>query len=117
MTPEGKVKNEVKKHLKDEGIFYFMPMQNGYGLVGIPDILACVPVKITPDMVGMTIGAFMGIETKAPGKEKNTTPNQKNVLKNIADCMGSAFVASDAQVVDDAILTLRTIGTPTYDVP
>ena len=31
---------------------------------GTSDIVACVPVKITPDMVGTTIGAFVAVEVK-----------------------------------------------------
>lgn len=31
MTPEGKVKEAVKKELKKRNIWFFMPMQNGMG--------------------------------------------------------------------------------------
>ena len=64
MTPEGKVKDAVKKVLKKHGIWYFMPMQNGFGVVGVPDFICCFN------------GAFLGVETKAPGKREQTTPNQ-----------------------------------------
>ena len=40
-TPEGKVKDKVKRVLKDFGIHYFMPMQNGFGVVGVSDIICC----------------------------------------------------------------------------
>lgn len=90
-TPEGKVKDKVKKLLKAHGIYFFMPMQNGMGVVGIPDIIACWD------------GLFMGIETKAPGKIKNVTPNQDNQLKLIAAANGIAMVVDDVQQVEDFI--------------
>ena len=79
-TPEGKVKAKVKKLLKQYDVYYFMPMQNGLGVHGIPDIIACCN------------GFFLGIETKAPGKLKNLSPNQKLQLSLIADAKGGTFV-------------------------
>lgn len=72
MTPEGKVKDKVKKVLEARGIFpaskagvfpedskgwFFMPSQNGMGVKGIPDIM------------GHYRGRFFAVETKAPGKK------------------------------------------------
>lgn len=117
MTPEGKVKDSVKRVLKKKGVWHYMPVQNGMGVVGIPDIIACVPVEITPDMVGKSIGVFMAVETKAPGKIKNTTPNQRNVLERIAHCNGVAIVADEAVQVENALSILNITGTPLYNVP
>lgn len=105
MTPEGKVKAQVKKFLNERNIWSFMPVQNGMGVVGIPDIICCVPVTITQDMVGKTIGGFMAIETKAPGKKYNTSPNQKRNLKAIADHYGVAVVADCVKDVEDVCLS------------
>ena len=117
MTPEGKVKKEVKSYLQKEGIFHFMTVPCGYGMVGVPDILACVPVLITPNMVGMTVGVFMGVETKAPGKIKNTTPNQKRMLTDLANCRGVSVVTTDKAKVEEAVKLLRDVGIPMYYVP
>ncbi len=71
MTPEGRVKDKIKKFMKDlfPTAWAFMPVQFGYGQSGIPDHLYCVPVTITQDMVGDTIGMFVSIEAKtASGK-------------------------------------------------
>jgi len=91
MTPEGKVKEAVKKILKKHGIWYFMPSANGYGKVGIPDIIACWE------------GRFFAIETKAPGKINNTTPNQDMQIEAIRAAKGWALVVDNATQVEDFI--------------
>jgi len=85
MTPEGKVKEAVKKVLKSRGIWFFMPMQNGFGVVGIPDFICCWK------------GQFLAIETKAPGKRADTTPNQERKIQEIKDHGGWALVVDDAK--------------------
>lgn len=88
-TPEGKVKDAVKKELRKRNIWFFMPMQNGFGVVGIPDFICCWD------------GLFLAIETKAPGKRMQTTPNQNRVIAEIKDHAGRAIVVDDvSQVID-----------------
>jgi hypothetical protein len=88
-TPEGRVKEAVKKELKSRGIWYFMPMQNGFGVVGIPDFICCWE------------GLFLAIETKAPGKRSQTTSNQDRVIAEIKKHDGRAIVVDDvSQVID-----------------
>ena len=82
MTPEGKVKKEVKKWLEARGIWYAMPMGTGYGRSGVPDFICCWQ------------GKFLAIETKAPGREKNTTVAQDRELAAIAAAGGTALVIS-----------------------
>jgi hypothetical protein len=96
MTPEGKVKEAVKKVLNKHGVWYFMPMQNGFGVVGIPDFICCID------------GLFFTVETKAPGKRDNTTPNQQRVMREILEHGGYAIVADDAKQVEDYIIFLRS---------
>lgn len=83
MTPEGRVKHAVKKHLKDHGVWFFMPVQNGMGRVGIPDFICCFE------------GRFYAIETKAPGKIEDTTANQQRELQGIRLAGGLAIVIDD----------------------
>lgn len=93
-TPEGKVKEACKRFLKARGAWYFMPVSNGMGQVGIPDIIACYK------------GLFVAIETKAPGKKGNVTPNQERAIKSIQEAGGFAFVVddpSDLPVIFDSI--------------
>jgi len=40
-TPEAKVKEKIKKILKERGAWYAMPMGTGYGNSGVPDFLVC----------------------------------------------------------------------------
>ena len=87
-TPEGKVKLAVKKWLTDRRIYYYMPMSNGMGRVGCPDFLTCYN------------GLFLAIETKAPGKRANTTPNQKRELNWIANAGGIALVVDGVAQLD-----------------
>lgn len=95
MTPEGRVKAQVKKWLKERNIFYFMPVSNGMGQVGIPDFICCVN------------GMFLGIETKAPGKRGNTTANQDRVIMEIHKSGGAAVVIDDVSQLEE-LETWRT---------
>lgn len=87
MTPEGKVKADVKKYLKSIGCWFFMPVSNGMGQVGIPDFICCFQ------------GRFVAIETKAPGKIKNTTANQDRVIAEIKAAGGWAVVVDNVEQV------------------
>jgi len=91
MTPEGKVKKKVKEYLVSIGAWYYMPVSNGMGRSGCPDILICYK------------GRFMAFETKAPGKLKNTTPNQDREIEGINKAGGMAIVVDDVEQVKEAI--------------
>lgn len=91
MTPEAKVKKAVKEYLKSIGAWYYMPVSNGMGRVGCPDILVCYE------------GKFMAFETKAPGKRKNVTPNQEREIDGINSANGLALVVDDVEQVKEAI--------------
>jgi hypothetical protein len=91
MTPEGKVKKKCKEYLKEIGAWYYMPVSNGMGRVGCPDILVCHK------------GLFMAFETKAPGKIKNVTANQEREIHDIQCAYGLALVVDDVEQVKEAI--------------
>jgi hypothetical protein len=82
-TPEGRVKDAIKRQLKAMGAWYFMPVSNGMGQVGIPDIIICYR------------GLFVAIEAKAPGKRNAVTENQKRVIEAIRTAHGYAWVVDD----------------------
>ena len=96
MTPEGKVKAKVKEYLKEIGAWYYMPVSNGMGRVGCPDILVCYD------------GKFIAIETKAPGKRGNTTPNQEREIADITRANGLTLVADDVEQVKELFDAIRT---------
>jgi hypothetical protein len=76
-TPEGKVKDVVKRILKDYGVYYFMPVQNGMGKPGL-------------DFHCIFEGVGFCIETKAPGKKP--TARQRLTIKEIEAAGGKCFV-------------------------
>ena len=92
MTPEGKVKAAVKKYLQAQGVWFWMPVSNGMGQVGIPDFICCFN------------GMFIAIETKAPGKLSNVTANQQRVIDEIKSHGGLALVVDS---VDSLIPTIE----------
>ena len=91
---EKSVKKEIKVMLDDLNAWHFMPMQT-MGQSGIPDHIACVPKLVTHDMVGKTVGMFVGIEAKALGK--TPTPLQIHQLDGIEFAGGLAMYIHGAQ--------------------
>ena len=97
LTPEGAVKAAVKKWLTARHIWYYMPMQNGFGKVGIPDFLCCWK------------GRFLAIETKAPGKRGDVTPNQQARIDEVRMAKGWAIVVDDVAQLDELEKSLEGI--------
>ena len=86
MTPEAKVKAQVKRmlHEIDPTVYEFSPVTGGYGRSGVPDIVVCLK------------GKFIGIECKANGNKP--TALQKMNLDNIAAQGGIALVIDETNV-------------------
>lgn len=84
LTPERKVKDKVKKALKELGAYYAMPATGGYGSSGVPDFLVCYQ------------GRFIGLECKANGGK--TTALQEKNLEDIRKNDGVAFVVNEHNV-------------------
>lgn len=87
-TPEGKIKKKVVAVLKEHGLWYFFPANNGFGKAGIPDLIVIVR------------GQFMGIEVKAD-KTKKPTALQVKCGQEIQSAGGWWMV-----VCDEATLAL-----------
>ena len=79
-TPEGEIKDQVRKVLDEMGAYYFFPAANGYGRTGIPDVIACVG------------GHFIGIESKAGSKQPTTL--QQRELDNIEKAEGTSILVN-----------------------
>lgn len=83
---EKDVKKDISKRLKTvPGLWYYMPVQSAYGVHGIPDYVACVPLTITEDMVGLRIGVFAAIEAKRPGKDATSVQSDVHDAIRAAD--------------------------------
>lgn len=81
MKPEAIVKAIHKEWLTEMGAWWFMPVQTGYGVSGIPDILCCLQ------------GRFVAIEIKAPGKKPSAF--QKRQIATINEAGGIAFYSDN----------------------
>jgi len=86
MTPEGKVKEKVKKLLKAHGAYYHMPVQNG---MGAPSL----------DFIGCHRGLYYGIETKAGNNQP--TPRQETTISQIRAAGGLAFVVNEVSGLEE----------------
>lgn len=92
MTPEGKVKKEIKAYLDSIGAYYFMPVQSGYGMKTL-DFLCC------------SHGWFIAIEAKAPGKEP--TKFQELTIAELQKAGAIVVVAHNAAEVEQAFSGLN----------
>lgn len=79
-TPEGMIKDQVRKVLDGMGAYYFFPAANGLGRAGIPDVVACIG------------GYFVGIECKAGSKQP--TALQQRELDNIEKAGGTGLLVN-----------------------
>lgn len=94
MTPEGKVKQKVREFLRARDVWFYQPVQNGMGRVGIPDFVCCYQ------------GRFIAIETKAPGKLSTVTPNQQRVIDEIREYGGLALVIDNVESLEPVFAVL-----------
>lgn len=92
MKPEARVKKQIKdylikRRLDGDPVWFYMPVQNGMGVTGIPDFIICCG------------GVFIAVETKAPGKLGNLSANQERQLNSIVLAGGTALVVDSAEAV------------------
>jgi len=83
-TPEKKVKDKIKKMVKEQGGYCAMPVMQGMASNGTPDILVCCE------------GYFAGVEAKA-GKGQ-PTKLQLVRLQEIASAGGAALIINEANL-------------------
>lgn len=105
-TPEGKVKDAIKKVLDSYGFWragtakpakvegwYYMPVSNGMGVHGIPDFVCCWK------------GKFFCIEAKATGG--TTTANQESRHDEIRAAKGWVLVVDNKEVLVEFLENAR----------
>ena len=81
-TPESKVKEQIKRFLKERKCYYFMPVQTGRGMPGL-------------DFHCVYQGRAFFIEAKAPGKQP--TPRQQMTMKTVTAAGAAAFVVTQKE--------------------
>ncbi len=88
MTPEGKVKAEIKAYLDLIGAYHFWPVQMGMGAATV-DCLACIN------------GKFFAIEVKRPGGK--ATGRQRFVLGKVNKAGGIGFTTDSLEKLKEHV--------------
>ena len=96
LTPEGRVKRDIKALLISRGIWFFMPQNIGLGVSGVLDFICCIPLT----SAGET-GKLLAIEAKAFGKRNNTTTLQDKQIESIRTANGWAIVVDDVAQLEE----------------
>lgn len=96
MTPEAKVKMRCRLILDEFDAYYFMPAANGYGRVGVPDIICCID------------GKFLAVECKA-GTNKPTALQEREI-KQIQLAGGAAIVVNESNLDELRSLVRKLAG-------
>jgi len=112
---EDKVKKALKAVLKGWGCYHFWPVQSGIGAHTV-DCLACIPIKITKELVGTTLGVFVAIETKRT-KIDEPTGAQGEVLRQVRAAGGGAALVhtvNDLEIEDGLIKAIEDRGTEVW---
>jgi len=95
VTPEGRVKEVVRKLLKKHGCYWHMPVQNGMGAPSL-DFICCLN------------GHYFAIETKAGNKRP--TPRQERTIGEIQRAGGRCFVVNEVEGLDALEAWLKETG-------
>lgn len=116
IVSEEHVKQLIKDWLAEyyPGSWSYAPIQTAMGEHGIHDRVACVPVTITETMVGKTVGLFVSIEAKRPGRRnephRGLSANQARIMGEISQARGITFTCDgeeDLQMFNDWIGSIR----------
>ena len=110
LVTENHVKALVKEWYDDRLAWHYAPLQNGLGVHGIPDRIGCVPIVVTQAMVGKTIGVFVSVEAKKPGRRgeerRGMTVHQQQHMDAIYEAHGFTVVcdgSDDLQRLDELL--------------
>lgn len=98
-TPEGKVKDRVKKVLRDYGVYWHCPVQNGMGAPSL-DFVCCFH------------GFFFSIETKAGNKQP--TPRQEITIAEMRKAGAKVFVVNEETGTDELVSWLEVTNERIY---
>jgi hypothetical protein len=107
---ENHIKDMIRQWCDRREAHHFAIVQSGMGVHGLPDRLACVPIVVTPEMVGKRIGLLVGIEAKRPGRRneprRGMSAHQELQMEGIRKAGGLfACVDGEEDLLDlDALL-------------
>lgn len=108
MKREPKTENDVKALVADwfkaHLAWHYAPLQTGMGVHGIHDRIGCLPVIVTPAMVGKKIGLFVSVESKKPGRRREElrgmSRHQYNNMVDILNAGGLSIVCDGQEDLD-----------------
>lgn len=110
---ESHVKGWVKDWFAARKAWHYAPIQNGLGEHGIPDRVGCVPIVVTQQMVGKTIGLFVAVEAKKPGRRgeeyRGATGHQRDNIVAIQTAHGVGRVVDGHEDLVELNITLERI--------
>jgi Holliday junction resolvase len=89
--PESRLSRAIIKALRLNGWFAFKVHGSALMQSGLPDIIVCAE------------GQFIGLETKMPGKEGNTSVVQELIHQRIRESGGRCFVISSVREAIDSV--------------
>jgi hypothetical protein len=92
----------VQRLWRKMGGWVFKVHGNQFTGSGIPDLVGCIPLKITEDMVGDTIGVFVAIEDKRSEKE-NASAIQLETIEKIKESFGYSKVVHTREEGKEAL--------------
>jgi hypothetical protein len=100
-TPEGRVKDLIKKWLVKNSIPYWMPTPSPLGKsVGMSDFLAITPKH----------GTWLVIEAKRPGGKHKVTAHQQKFIDTINTNGGLGFVVDSQDDLGEIEMVLKDRG-------
>lgn len=102
--PESRLSRAIMTALRNRGIWCMKIHGGPFTMAGAPDIVACVPVRCCESPV--TVGIFVGFETKTP-TGGDPTPIQRRVHDKIRAAYGQVCVPRSVQ---DAVAFIEGLG-------
>jgi hypothetical protein len=104
--PESKLSRAIMSALRARGAWCFKVHGGPFTMAGVPDIIACVPVRLADDHPRETVGLFVGFETKTPTGD-DPSPIQQHQHDKIRAACGVVIVPRSVQ---DAVDALESLG-------
>jgi len=111
---ENDVKDKlVKLWYEKRGAWHYAPIQTGLGEHGIHDRIGCVPIVVTPAMVGKKIGLFVSVEAKKPGRRgeprRGMSMQQERHMTEIRAAGGVSICCDSYEDLVTLEITLATL--------